>query len=86
MQVAVLAAVAHHGMKYGYEIQQWLLSIRGQQRIGGVYTILHRLEKEGLVTASWGEGNQARQRQYTATAQGKEICERLRAELLRLCK
>lgn len=62
---------------YGYEINKNV-----QLRTGGqfelkeatLYTAFKRLEKEGLITSYWGDGDAgARRRYYTITEEGRQV-------------
>ena len=73
------------GSKHGYEIAAWL-----EERSGGVFTlsfgalypVLHRLEKEGLLSAEWqgvGGAGVKRKKVYSLTARGRRALEAERA-------
>lgn len=80
LDVLVLRTLAWEPM-HGYGVSEWI-----RQRTGGslqvqdaaLYQALHRLERRGLVEATWGvsESNR-RARFYTLTSAGRE---RLREE------
>ena len=63
----LVLAVLRQGPSYGYEIQRQI-----KQRSDGVldwsegmlYPVLHRLEKQGLVEARWGQADSGRKRKY----------------------
>ena len=62
---------------YGYELLVELRSRSGglfSLKEGTLYPILYRLEDEGLIAASWsqGEGRTMPKKIYEATAQGRE--------------
>jgi PadR family transcriptional regulator, regulatory protein PadR len=80
VDVLVLQALAW-GPAHGYAVASWV-----RQRTDGVleledaplYKALHRLEKQGFVTAEWGVSeNNRRARYYELTAAGRA---QLRAE------
>ncbi|MFQ5705007.1 MAG: PadR family transcriptional regulator [Gemmatimonadales bacterium] len=63
MVLSILAG----GESYGYEILQRVkLLSHGQLEWsdGMLYPVLHRLEKDGLVTASWRTADSGRRRKY----------------------
>jgi PadR family transcriptional regulator, regulatory protein PadR len=73
------------GPKHGYQIATWL-----EQRSGGYFTlsfgalypVLHRLKKEGLLSAEWqavGEAGLKRKKVYSLTARGRRGLESERA-------
>lgn len=54
---SALAIIAAEGTTYGYRILQRLEAAGfGKVKGGTLYPILARLEAEGFVTSSWGEG------------------------------
>ena len=63
------------GPKHGYEIAAHLKERSGGVfglSFGALYPILHRLEKEGLVSGSWQEvGPAKRKKVYALTRQGE---------------
>lgn len=63
------------GPKHGYEIAAHLRDRTGgvfTLSFGALYPILHRLEKEGLVSASWHEvGPAKRKKVYALTSAGE---------------
>ena len=64
---------------YGYQIAKEMQSRSGgyfQLKEGTLYPALHRLEKAGLVTGSWGEAPSASgvpRRYYHITAKGQRV-------------
>ncbi|MEZ6065552.1 MAG: helix-turn-helix transcriptional regulator [Planctomycetaceae bacterium] len=63
------------GPKYGYLIQQTLRDESGQRirmQAGSLYPILHRLEEEKLVKASWDSTTGRRRKWYELTAAGRK--------------
>ena len=61
---------------YGYDILQQIKEItKGELEWaeGMLYPVLHRLEKEGLITSQWNQSENGRHRKYYAiTELGKE--------------
>ena len=60
---------------YGYELMTQLKVCSGDMftlKEGTLYPILYRLEDDGMITASWsqGEGKQTPKKIYTATSTG----------------
>ena len=64
------------GPKHGYEVSTWIEArSRGffTLSFGALYPILHKLEKEGLVTGAWEDAGEARRRKvYALTPAGQE--------------
>jgi PadR family transcriptional regulator, regulatory protein PadR len=70
----ILLAVLEPGPRHGYAIMQALRVRSGGQvdlPTGTVYPALHRLERAGLVRASWLTGGGRRRRVYQLTAAGR---------------
>ena len=71
MVLSILAG----GESYGYEILQQVSLLSGGQlnwSDGMLYPVLHRLEKDGLVTAQWRTAESGRRRKYSRlSAKGK---------------
>ena len=69
-------AILSEGESYGYAIIKRvdeLSSGRLQWTDGMLYPVLHRLERNGLVKASWGRSESGRRRKYyRLTDQGSE--------------
>lgn len=62
----VLAIVAE-GENYGYAILKRVAELSGghlQWTDGMLYPVLHRLERQGLVVATWGTSENGRRRKY----------------------
>ena len=62
---------------YGYELMTQLKVCSGDMftlKEGTLYPILYRLEDDGMITASWsqGEGKQTPKKIYTATENGQQ--------------
>ena len=63
MVLSILAG----GESYGYEILQHVAALSNgevQWSDGMLYPVLHRLEKEGLVTSRWATADSGRRRKY----------------------
>jgi PadR family transcriptional regulator, regulatory protein PadR len=74
LDVLVLKALAD-GPNHGYGVARWIRDAADDQLViedGALYTALHRLERQGLLRASWkaSETNR-RARYYTLTARGQ---------------
>lgn len=64
LDLCVLATLAHHE-SYGYELSQSLQAAGlGQVQGGTLYPVLLRLQRSGLVTAQWREGEAGPARKY----------------------
>ena len=66
------------GAKHGYQIALDVESDSGGMftfQHGTLYPILHRLEKEGLITGEWSRGGGRRRKEYTLTARGRSALE-----------
>jgi transcriptional regulator len=76
LDVLVLKALTWHSM-HGFEITTWLEQRSGRRLAledAALYQALYRMEKRGLVKATWGvtEGNR-RARFYRITAAGRSV-------------
>ncbi|MBV9382074.1 MAG: helix-turn-helix transcriptional regulator [Streptosporangiaceae bacterium] len=70
----MLLAVLEAGPRHGYAIMEALRVRSGGQvdlPTGTVYPALHRLERAGLVRASWSEAGGRRRRVYELTTAGR---------------
>ena len=69
------------GSAHGYAIARWIQQVTDdalQIEEGSLYPSLHRLEKRGLIRATWGlSENKRRAKYYELTARGRHA---LRAE------
>jgi PadR family transcriptional regulator PadR len=82
IDIAVLAAVRSEPL-YGYEIAK-----RVQERSndllsmgeGTLYTVLHKLEKSGLLESYWEESTGRRRKYYSLTKKGREALAEKKAE------
>ncbi len=74
------------GESYGYEILQRVTLLSNGQLTwseGMLYPMLHRLEKDGLITARWRTADSGRRRKYyRLSAKGKRQLARDRASWL----
>jgi transcriptional regulator len=68
-----------HGPKHGFAIARWIREVSGDQvsfEDAALYQSLHRLERQGSVSSSWGiSDNNRRARFYTLTSRGRERLE-----------
>ena len=63
----LVLAILREGESYGYAIIKRVDELSGgrlQWTDGMLYPVLHRLERNGLVEASWGESETGRRRKY----------------------
>ena len=70
----MLLASLEAGPRHGYAIMEALRAGSGGQfdlPTGTVYPALHRLERAGLVAATWAEAGGRRRRVYELTADGR---------------
>jgi DNA-binding PadR family transcriptional regulator len=71
----ILLAMLEPGPRHGYAIME-ALRVRSGGRLdlptGTVYPALHRLERAGLVQASWSAAGGRRRRVYRLTAAGRQ--------------
>ncbi len=70
----MLLASLETGPRHGYAIIEALRAGSGGQfdlPTGTIYPALHRLERAGLVQASWAEAGGRRRRVYELTADGR---------------
>jgi PadR family transcriptional regulator PadR len=69
----ILLAVLEPGPRHGYAIMEALRVRSGGQvdlPTGTIYPALHRLERAGLIAASWSAGGGRRRRDYELTPAG----------------
>jgi len=74
MVLAVLAS----GEDYGYSILRRITEASGgriEWSEGLLYPLLHRLERQGLVSARWGEAGGRRRKYYALTRDGRRELE-----------
>lgn len=63
----LILAILSEGESYGYAILQRVAELSGgelQWTDGMLYPLLHRLERNGFVKATWGESETGRRRKY----------------------
>lgn len=63
----LILSILQEGQSYGYKILQRVLEISGgkiEWADGMLYPVLHRLEKEKLITSQWILSEEGRQRKY----------------------
>ena len=63
----LVLAILAEGDSYGYAIIKRVADLSGghlQWTDGMLYPVLHRLERQGLVSAKWGESDSGRKRKY----------------------
>ena len=63
----LVLAILAEGESYGYAIIKRVSDLSGghlQWTDGMLYPVLHRLERNGLVAAKWGESETGRRRKY----------------------
>ena len=63
----ILSILARQGESYGYEIIQQVRTLSDGQikwSDGMLYPVLHRLEKEGVLKATWRTAETGRKRKY----------------------
>jgi DNA-binding PadR family transcriptional regulator len=76
----LVLSILAEGVSYGYAIIKRVGELSGgelQWTDGMLYPVLHRLERDGLVKASWGESETGRRRKYyQLTKAGVEELER----------
>ena len=82
----MVLSILSGGESYGYEILQQVVTLsRGQVEWsdGMLYPVLHRLEKEGLITARWETADSGRRRKYyRLTSRGGKRLEQDRSSWL----
>ena len=83
LDVLILKALTW-GPSHGYAIGRWIRETTDEVlavQEGALYPALHRLERRGVISESWGETDTGRQaKYYTLTAAGRA---HLRAESAR---
>lgn len=71
----LVLGILAEGQDYGYAILKRVAQLSGgrlQWTDGMLYPLLHRLERLGLVSSSWGESAEGRRRKhYAITAAGR---------------
>jgi DNA-binding PadR family transcriptional regulator len=80
LDVMVLAVLAD-GRAYGYAIQKKLKEAGGQTiQAGSLYPLLHRLEADGLIKATWDRTSARERKWYELTLAGKRELRRAAAD------
>lgn len=71
----LVLSILAEGESYGYALIQKVRELSGDKldwSEGMLYPVLHRLEEQGLIKASWKEGETGRKRKYySITAAGR---------------
>jgi len=75
----MILAVLNDGSNYGYQLVQEL-NAKSPELLqfgeGTIYPVLHRMEKRGVISAFWQEGETGRKRKYyRLTTRGKRQLE-----------
>jgi len=63
----LVLAILHEGESYGYAIIKRVSELSGGElkwKDGMIYPLLHRLERNGYVRATWGKSETGRRRKY----------------------
>ena len=80
----IVLAILSEGESYGYAIIKRVDELSGGQlqwTDGMLYPVLHRLERNGFVRATWGEAESGRRRRYyRLTKRGSEELESQRRQ------
>jgi PadR family transcriptional regulator PadR len=75
LDVLVLKALSAQS-RHGYAVAQWIRSTTEntlQIEDGALYTALHRMEKRGWLTSTWGQSeNNRKAKYYKITAAGRK--------------
>ena len=90
-EMAVLATLVSKDERYGLEIRNVLHELGQPLSLAGLYSTLARLERQGLVTARWGdeeiEARQgARRRYYAITGLGSKALRHAKAVLTKMLR
>jgi len=82
----LLLSILLDGETYGYQIIKQMKNLSGghlEWSFGMLYPVLHRLEKDGFITAKWIKSDKGRLRKYyRLTDTGRKELERERAQWL----
>lgn len=72
----VLAILQEEGESYGYAIQKRVMELSGGElewADGMIYPLLHRLERNEYIEATWGKSETGRRRKYySLTGRGRK--------------
>lgn len=66
LDVLILKALSW-GPRHGYAVAEWVHTVTDRELLveeGPLYTALHRLERNGLLTAEWGYSENNRKAKY----------------------
>jgi PadR family transcriptional regulator PadR len=84
----IILSILAAGESYGYAILQRIEALSRGELVwedSTLYPVLHRLENEGLVSASWRMAENGRRRKYYAlTAAGRDVLEAEKRQWLRV--
>ncbi|MCM2678654.1 PadR family transcriptional regulator [Echinimonas agarilytica] len=79
--VLVLAVLASlHQEHYGYSLRKQMIAAGIDIDEGTLYPLVRRLEKQGLLSSEWREGEGRKKRYYTISADGKAMYQILKDE------
>ena len=81
LDVLILKALSW-GPRHGYAVAEWIHGVTDGELLveeGPLYTALHRLEKNGWLTAEWGYSDNNRRAKYYQLSRGGRA--QLRAEV-----
>jgi PadR family transcriptional regulator PadR len=80
----LVLAILREGESYGYAIIRRVMELSSSRlrwTDGMLYPVLHRLERNGYIEASWGRSETGRRRKYyRLTDRGLELLDRQRQE------
>jgi PadR family transcriptional regulator, regulatory protein PadR len=85
----LILAVLGHGPRHGYAIASELRERSGGMldvAEGTLYPVLHKLEKEGLISSRWEVVNGRRRRVYAPSARGGQAVRERRESWRRLSR
>lgn len=84
----LILSLLSKGENYGYAIIQEIRRISGdeiQWTDGMLYPVLHRMEKNDLITSRWGESETGRKRKYySIEKEGKNALDEQRQQWLKV--
>lgn len=81
LDVLILKALSW-GPRHGYAVAEWIRTVTDGELLveeGPLYTALHRLERQGWLTAEWGYSENNRKAKYYQLSRGGRA--QLRAEV-----
>jgi transcriptional regulator len=79
----LLLSIVAEGPAHGYAVIERLREQSGESfdlPEGTVYPALHRLQRAGLLSSTWGESGGRRRRVYTLTTEGRKSLAQKRRE------